>query len=158
MPALTDPAANRRLEAYLYVHIPLVRGMQLRVEEWNAEGLSLSAPLAPNLNHEGTAFGGSLEGLATLACWGLLWLVLEHEPDTHIVVAEAHMQFARPVSGALRAHCPMPQPPLLKAFLDTLHQRHKARIELHCEIVEHQNVCATFDGRFAAHRAGAHAG
>lgn len=66
LPTLTDPAASDRLAEYLHANIPLVRCMQVRVEQWNADGLSLTAPLAPNLNHADSAFGGSLEALATL--------------------------------------------------------------------------------------------
>ncbi|MDE2272743.1 MAG: YiiD C-terminal domain-containing protein, partial [Gammaproteobacteria bacterium] len=64
MPLTLDPAAGQRLEAYLHAHIALVRHMQVRVGTCNAHGLTLNAPLAANLNHEGTAFGGSLDSLA----------------------------------------------------------------------------------------------
>lgn len=85
-------------------------------------------------------------------------MVLEPESDTHLVVAQSHMRFVRPVTSTLRAHCPMPRAAAIAAFLDTLHHRHKARIELQCQIVDHTVVCADFSGHFVAYPAGAPAG
>ena len=90
-----EPADIRaaRLERYMHRTIPLVEQMQVRVVAFDAAGLALTAPLAPNINHEQTAFGGSLASLATLACWGYLWLLLEDEPNMHMVVNEAHIRY-----------------------------------------------------------------
>ncbi|HKT30893.1 MAG TPA: YiiD C-terminal domain-containing protein [Gammaproteobacteria bacterium] len=158
VPVALDRRAGERLQAYLYTHIPLVRHMQLRVDNWDASGLTLSAALAANLNHEGTAFGGSLESLAMLACWGLVWLLLEHEPAVHIVVAESRMQFLRPVTDTLIAHCALPEPAARQTFFDTLERRNRARFELQAEIRQAHIVCAKFAGRFAAYRDIARAG
>ncbi|MGH8291950.1 MAG: YiiD C-terminal domain-containing protein [Gammaproteobacteria bacterium] len=158
VPLSLDPAAGKRLEAYLHAHIPLLRHMQARVDTCNADGLTLSAPLAINLNHEGTAFGGSLASLAMLACWGLVWLLLEPGPAAHIVVAESHMQFLRPVTDTLIAHCALPQAAARQTFLATLKRRNRARLELQAEILQAHMVCANFSGCFAAHRNAARAG
>ena len=57
--------------------IPLVREMQIEVLG-EAEGrLRLRAPLAPNVNDKGSAFGGSLASLMTLAGWALATRKLE---------------------------------------------------------------------------------
>lgn len=152
VPFTLDPAAGQRLEAYLHAHIPLVHHMQARVDTCNAHGLTLSAPLAANLNHEGTAFGGSLDSLAMLACWGLVWLLLEREPAVHIVAAESRMQFLRPVTDTLIAHCRLPDEAARQTFFDTLQRRNKARLELQAGIMQSHAVCARFAGRFVAHR------
>ena len=65
VPDRPGPAA---LEAFLHEKIPLTRAMGLRVAESSAARLVLEAPLAANVNHLGTAFGGSLHALPTLAC------------------------------------------------------------------------------------------
>lgn len=152
MPLALNAAAAARLQTYLYTHIPLVRHMQVQVADWNAHGLTLSAPLAANVNHEGTAFGGSLESLAMLACWGLTWLLLEPKPDIHIVVAESRMRFLHPVTDTLIAHCELPGLAIRQTFLDTLQRRNKARIELQAKITQAEVPCAQFDGRFVAYQ------
>ena len=54
---LPSPAA---LESYLHEHIPITRAMQVRVVEIGPEHARLTAPLAPNINHRETVFGGGL--------------------------------------------------------------------------------------------------
>lgn len=149
-----DEHATRaaRLERYMHDSIPLVRHMHVRVAAFDAAGLTLSAPLAPNINHEQTAFGVSLAGLATLACWGLLWLQLEDHEHTHIVVNESHLRYLRPVNGELRACCPLPADEILQKFLQTLARRGKARMELKAEILQDGNICTEFQGAFVARR------
>ena len=44
-----------RLERYMQRTIPLVGQMQVRVVAFRPTGLTLTAPLAPNINHEQTA-------------------------------------------------------------------------------------------------------
>jgi thioesterase domain-containing protein len=60
------------LATYLYDHIPLSKAMQVSVVSISDEKLVLSAPLAPNINHRDTVFGGSASAIAILAAWSLL--------------------------------------------------------------------------------------
>jgi thioesterase domain-containing protein len=75
---MTDPsdAALRDLEAQLLA-MPPARALQLRVTGGHHDRLRLQAPLAANVNDKGTAFGGSLVSLMTLAAWGLTVLKIE---------------------------------------------------------------------------------
>lgn len=145
-------ARSRALQAYLHRHIPLVRHMQVQVAGFDARGLTLTAPLAANINHQTTAFGGSLASLATLACWGLTWLLLEQAHDPHIVISEAHIVYLRPVTEALVAHCALPEETQLKNFLAMLERRHKARLELKAQILQGKTPCARFTGTCVAYR------
>lgn len=144
-----------RLEDYMRRTIPLVTQMQVQVAGYDAAGLTLSAPLAPNINHEQTAFGGSLASLATLACWGWLWLLLEDEPNMHMVVNEAHIRYLKPVTGVLSARCTAPVAAEQSKFLEMLARRGKARLELKAEITEHGVLRAEYTGSFVAYREGA---
>lgn len=60
------------LQTYLHAHIPLSGAMQVSVVQAALEGVVLSAPLAPNINHRDTVFGGSASAVASLAAWSLL--------------------------------------------------------------------------------------
>jgi thioesterase domain-containing protein len=151
-PAWADESAMRRLERYMHAHIPLVTQMQVTVAGLDAAGLTLSAPLAPNINHERTAFGGSLASLMTLACWGYLWLLLEGEAGLHIVVNEARVSYLKPVTGELNACCPPPDAAELEKFQGMLARRGKARIELNAEMRQAGMVAARYVGSFAVYR------
>ena len=144
-----------RLERYMQRTIPLVEQMQVRVAAYGSTGITLTAPLAPNINHEQTAFGGSLASLATLACWGYLWLLLEDEADMHMVVNEAHIRYLKPVTSALSAECSAPGTEVREKYLETLKRRGKARIELKALTSHGSTVCAEYLGSFVAYRQGA---
>ena len=79
---MRDEQQLRETEAFFYEQIPLTRAMGVRVESYDGQQLVLTAPLALNHNHLGTAFGGSLSALATLAGYGLLWLDLGDRTST----------------------------------------------------------------------------
>lgn len=147
-----DSVTADGLTAFLHEHIPLTRAMDLRAVEASAQRLVLEAPLAPNRNHLGTAFGGSLHALPTLACYGSLWMVLrEAGIDGHVVVKRSHAVYRAPVSGPLRAVCERPAAPLVAEFLADLRRNKKARMELRA-VVEGAvgKPAVEFDGSFVA--------
>jgi thioesterase domain-containing protein len=147
-----DSLSARGLTAFLHEQIPLTRAMELRVAESNAHRLVLEAPLAPNKNHLGTAFGGSLHALPTLACYGTLWMVLrEAGIDGHVVVKKTNALYRAPVEGTLRAVCERPSAKLVAEFLSDLRRHKKARMDL-AAVVEGANgkPAVEFDGSFVA--------
>ena len=141
-----------RLQVYMHTHIPLVAQMQVTVASADAAGLRLTAPLAPNINHERSAFGGSLASLMTLACWGYLWLQLDEHTGLHIVVQEAQLSYLKPVTTMLDARCAPPAEEELQKFRDTLARRGKARIELKAETLQDGEAAARYTGSFAVYR------
>lgn len=147
LPAPGDAA--RLLQEYLDHAIPLVPQMQVQVDELSDSALVLSAPLAPNRNHIGTVFGGSLNGIATLACWGLVWLLL-HGRGAHIVIHEGRMKFARPATARFSAVCNIPDTAVLKDFTNQYAQRGRARIALAASVLCENRKVAEFEGSFAA--------
>jgi len=138
------------LERTLHTEIPLARAMGVTVAQFGVMGLTLRAPLAPNINHKSTAFGGSLATLATLAGWGLLQLLLrEHSPVT-VVIQESRIQYLRPVAEDLQATCAMPLAGELERFLRNLTRKGMARIELEVLIPAGNETAVKFHGRFVA--------
>lgn len=147
-----DSLSAAGLEAFLREKIPLTRAMELRVAESSAQRLVLEAPLEPNRNHLGTAFGGSLQTLPTLACYGTLWMVL-HEAglDGHVVVKRSQAHYRAPVTGTLRAVCERPSAAARAEFIADLQRHRKARMELSA-IVEGTDgkPAVEFSGTFVA--------
>jgi thioesterase domain-containing protein len=150
--SLTRDDAAQRLASYMQAHIPLVAQMQVSVASIGDTGLTLTAPLAPNINHERTAFGGSLASLMTLACWGYLWTLLDEGRGLRIVVKDAQLEYLKPVTGTLEAHCAPPDAEALQRFRDTLARRGKARIALKAEMHQDGAVAARYAGSFAVIR------
>lgn len=148
-----DSTSARGLTAFLHEQIPFSRAMGMRAVENNAQRLVLEAPLGPNRNHLGTAFGGSLQALPTLACYGVLWTVLrEAKVEGHVVVKRAHATFHEPVAGTLRATCQRPPAAEVHEFLAALQRHGKARMELHAVVAGSTPAkpAVKFSGSFVA--------
>lgn len=147
-----DSVTADGLTAFLHAEIPLTRAMGLRAVEANSTRLILEAPLEPNRNHLGTAFGGSLHALPTLACYGALWMTLrEAGIDGHVIVKHSEATYRTPVTDRIRATCELPSAALVADFLATLRRNKKARLELHA-VVEGANgqPAVEFAGSFVA--------
>lgn len=141
----------RQVEELFYRKIPITRALGVRVEEYDGRRLVLTAPLQENVNHLGTAFGGSLNALAVLSGYGLLWLEL-HETESHIVIRESSIHYDRPVRGDIRAVCVRPGEEVLEAFRHQFQQKGKARIVLDATIEEGGVTAVRFRGTFVAMR------
>jgi thioesterase domain-containing protein len=141
----------RRIQELFYSHIPITRAMGVKVEDYDGERLILSAPLSANVNHLGTAFGGSLNALAVLSGYGMLWLELR-ETECHIVIRDSSISYVRPVRGEIRAVCVRPEANELKAFKEAFHRKGKARIALAATIEDEGVTAVRFQGTFIAMR------
>lgn len=149
--ALMNEQLLRDTEAFLRQQIPLTRAMGVTVESWDGQTLILQAPLEPNHNHLGTAFGGSLSALTTLAGYCLLWLTLG-DRQAHIVVRESSIRYKSPVRGALRAMCRRPADEEMDAFQRKYAEAGRARLSLQTTIEEAGKICVEFEGSFVAMR------
>ena len=134
-------------EQYFHQQIPITRAMGVRVVANDENGFVIEAPVALNSNHLRTAFGGSINAVATLAAYGLLWLELR-QPAAHIVVAESSIRFLRPVRETIRAVCLRPAPAEWAAFQTRFIETGKARINLRVSVVEAGQTAAAFEGTF----------
>lgn len=139
----------QQIQELLHSKIPITRSMGVRVEDYDGKRLILSAPLGLNVNHLGTAFGGSLHALSVLSGYGLLWLELK-DTESHIVIRKSSISYERPVRGEIRAICVRPDEEALEDFKQTFHQKGKARISLAATIEDQGITCVRFEGIFVA--------
>lgn len=146
-----NDALLRETETFLHTQIPLTQAMGVTVEGWDGQRLILQAPLEPNHNHLGTAFGGSLSALATLAGYSLLWLLLG-DREAHIVVRDSSIRYRHPVCGVLRAFCQKPDEAEWQAFLQKWSDEGRAHLTLRVTIEHEEKVCVEFEGCFVAIR------
>jgi thioesterase domain-containing protein len=142
----------RAAEKFFHEQIPITRAMGLRVIANDERGFTVEAPVALNSNHLRTAFGGSINAVATLAAYGLLWLEM-NDPVVHVIVAESSIRFLRPVRETIRAVCLRPPANDLEAFRIQLVEKGKARIVLRVNVTEAGQIAAEFEGMFVARRA-----
>lgn len=155
MSASSSPEAERAadlaaLERTVYGHIPLARAMGVRVLRSDADGVLLVAPLAPNINHRQTFFGGSAAALATLAAWVLAQqrLLEEEGLDGHLVIQRSSMEYLEPAAAEVLAECRAPDSAAWARLIRMVKRHGKGRIELTVELTAEGCVVGSFTGSF----------
>ena len=138
------------LQDYLHDHIPLSRAMRVAVERFDDDSVVLSAPLAPNINHRETVFGGSAAAVAILAAWSLLHTRLGSGGVSRRLVIQRHtMQFDLPIDGDFTARSHI-EPDAWAIFVRALERKGRARITVSSVLECDGSTVASFDGTFVA--------
>lgn len=141
------------ITAYVHDAIPLTRSLGARVEHYDGVSVRLSAPFAPNVNHKGTAFGGSLSAVAILSGWVLVHLQLRERGDAaQLVIQRSAFDFQAPVDGDFTATATLPEPRLWERFLATLARHRAARVVVPSTITCASGVGGAHEGTFVAYR------
>lgn len=153
------PDLLRALRIKLRRDMPITRALGLRVVGREGAGLVLASPLAPNINHKGTAFAGSLNATATLAGWGTIWLVLrEHGIRSHVVIQDSAVHYFRPVTGDFTARCKAPPASAIERLVAAVQKKGRGRLELDVMISDEGGDAVKFHGRYVALTEGGAAG
>jgi thioesterase domain-containing protein len=101
------------------------------------------------MNHQQTAFAGSLNALLTLAGWGQVWLILkELDLPGEIVIQDSSNKYLRPVNHDFVAVCYRPEQEQIARFATGLKKKGIARLELCANIYTDDTVAVTFKGRY----------
>ncbi len=99
----------RQLEGYLHDRIPLSRAMAIEVRAATVERAQLYAPLAPNINHRDTVFGGSASAVAILAAWSVVRTrMVEEGLVGRIVIRRSSMSYERAIADGFTATADAP--------------------------------------------------
>jgi thioesterase domain-containing protein len=131
--------------------IMLAKPMGVVVETADETALILRAPLAPNANHKGTAFGGSLYSLAVLTGWAWITRFLAtRQLDAQAVIQESNMRFLVPVQGEMRACIRIPSAADINKLQKMLLRAGRGRIRLQVDMHQGSTLATVFDGLFAA--------
>jgi len=139
------------LEKYLHEHIPLSNAMAVSVVSAELGAVVLRAPLAPNINHRATVFGGSASALAILAAWSLLHTRLRAEGITsRLVIQRNTVEYEQPIQGEFTAHATLEQPASWPQFIRMLARKGKSRISVSSLLQHEGQVVGRFTGEFVA--------
>jgi thioesterase domain-containing protein len=153
-PALDLTFAHAHFDSLLGA-IPLAHAMRIAVRAYDGESLTLAAPLAPNINDKGCAFGGSLTSLTTLAGWGVVALRLKSlGMKCEVYVQDSTIRYLAPVWGELVASARLAEGESWDVFFDALTARGRGRLRLDCRVplASGKEAC-TLEARFVAIRA-----
>ncbi|HEY0199181.1 MAG TPA: YiiD C-terminal domain-containing protein [Rhodanobacter sp.] len=153
--SITDTQVQaRQLIQFIRDEIPLALAMDLQLGDFDDDSFSLLAPLEPNVNDKGCAFGGSLVSLMTLCGWALVELALRRQDkDCDVFVAESTVRYLSPLWQDFRSDARLAEGADWATFFRTLETRGKARIEVDCVVPDADGKpAATLSARFVAKR------
>ena len=143
--------STAEIEVYLRKHIPISAALGVRVLACDAGEAVLAAPLAPNLNHRATVFGGSASAVAILAAWTWLHFALRAAGhDARLVIQKNTVDYLAPIAGDFEARCAAPPMAAWEKFLRTLARHGKARLALAATLTCGGATVAKFSGDYVA--------
>lgn len=145
-----------RFQNRLHENIPLSEALDVRLERYDGHSLLASAPLAPNHNHQGTGFGGSVYSVAVISAWGLVELVLSDLGlSGNVVIQVGEIEHLEPIDQDFYTLCRLPGGEVPDRFRKSLARHGKGRLSLVTEVYcgtpttepKHEPA-AVFQGRF----------
>jgi thioesterase domain-containing protein len=150
-PVIDRTALCNELTATWHREIPIVAAMEMAVERYDGESLTIRAPLQPNRNVHGTTFAGSLYTACVLTGWGAIWLALrERGLLGTIYAAESTIQYRKGVYGDFLCRCAF-DVVAVRSALDKLEAAGRASLELTCTIESGAKLAVNFTGRYVVH-------
>ena len=136
------------LRSYLAARIAPARALEVRLEA--LDPLTISAPLAPNLNDKGTGFAGSLFSVAALAGWALVmrWCAAD-SVGAEVVLQSSTARFLAPARADFRALAHEPPPAQRDKLRRMLARSGRGRTEISVDVKCHEALVMTFSGAYA---------
>ncbi|CAM4197382.1 thioesterase domain-containing protein [Shewanella aquimarina] len=131
--------------------IPVSAFMQIAPKTYEGQTLTVSAPLAPNINLHHTMFAGSIYTLMTLTGWGMVWLqqrLAGVEGD--IVLGKADIRYLAPVGESPQARVTWPKANEQDGELSLLGQGKRAKVKLEVSLYCGEQCCAQFLGTYVS--------
>jgi thioesterase domain-containing protein len=141
----------KEFEAECRAEIPLLTAMELSFVGYTDLALTMEAPLAPNINNKGTAFGGSIASICLFGGWAVSTLAFADNDvhNTEIVVYKSEMTFERPARGHLTIKARISSDDF-EPCLARLQAKDRSRIRMniHVDLFHDEDRCATMDGLY----------
>ena len=145
-PAMTA----QELEAYLHDRIPLTRAMAVEVRAAGPDGVEVYAPLAPNINHRDTVFGGSASAVAIVAAWSALHVRMRAAGlDVRLVIRRNTMSYERPIAAGFTATAAPPVGEAWDKLVATVERGRPARVNVGAQLYCEGQLVGELDGEFA---------
>ncbi|PSQ97741.1 MAG: thioesterase [Bacteroidetes bacterium SW_9_63_38] len=147
--------ALEELERLIVEEMPITQHLEFSLEADEDGRVHASAPLQPNANHMGSAFGGSLSMLATVTGWAMMHQVVEDAMEdmkrrVEVMIQESDIEYLRPVYENISVICERPDEDAIERFERMMERWGRARLELKCKIDAAGERAVTFMGKYVA--------
>lgn len=143
---------KEEFKEFVIKSIPITKSMGIEFKTLSTERVIIKAPLSLNKNHLNTAFGGSLNAIATLGCWSFLQYNLEtvlERSRFHIVISKSQINYLSPIDFdfEIESHAEKKE---LEKFHEDLLTHKQAKIEIIANIYHQDKKCLYYRGTFVA--------
>ena len=138
-------------EAQLYIenNIPMSKKMGMKIIELSEESVRIGMPFAPNINHQGSVFGGSIGSLFFVTCWAYVQLLIaDYFPHPKIVGRQGASVFYAPITSDFQSNLIIPEKNEVNRFLIEFNQKGKAKLTTRAIINYEGKIAADFKGEF----------
>lgn len=137
------------LESYIHQQIPITAAMGVRVVKATIDQVTLAAPLAANINHRETVFGGSAAAIATLAAWTLILVRMRAENlSGRLVIARNSMEYQKPIVDDFTAVATADDLNSWRKFVAGLNRKGRGRVSATSRLMFDDEQMAAFEGQF----------
>jgi thioesterase domain-containing protein len=145
---------REKIQQKIRSEIPVADFMNFQILDLSLQRSRTRFPLAPNVNHLGTAFGGSLFSAGALSCYSLVLAHVEKAGlvDAFVVISKGEIEYLSPGRGDFRVEvdCEVQQ---AEEFQGRLKKGQKAPLKLEARIVApdasgSERQCARFLGSY----------
>ena len=142
-----------QLQTRICDNIPLTPHLAFRLLDWDGQKLTLSAPLAENINDKGTMFAGSQSALLTLAGWACTTLAGESLLDrVDVVAVRSSLEYQAPVAADALIEA-VADDLSLQRFRDRLPRNGRASLGVHARLLDAEGrIASRFTATYMARR------
>lgn len=143
----------KEINSKIIQEIPMARHMGYSISELNVKLAKTFLPLAPNVNHLGTGFGGSLYAFGALTCYSVVLCNLSTLgiENPYVVIADGHIDYLKAARGDMSSSVEVPDQEHVE-FLEAFQAKGVAKLKLEAKIISAGHVCAKFKGNYVVKR------
>lgn len=142
---------KHEFEEFLHKKIPITKSMGFSVIEFTPSRVKISAKLEPNINHKGTAFGGSINCLMVVCGWAMVFInTKEIDPNAHIVIKKSSINYLLPIKEDFIAECNLSDEESKRKFFEMYTRHKKGRLDIKVSCYNQDSLLAEFQGQYVA--------
>ena len=139
------------INQHLHEQIPMTAQMGIRVQSFSDEGVIATAPLKANINHQQSAFGGSIAALGIVTGFVAIWGSLQLRTiSAELVIQHSETEFSKPGLADMESRSRTLSENALESFTTTLTDNGTARILVTSDIFSGGKLIASNTGTFVA--------
>lgn len=139
------------INLHLHTQIPITRTMGIEILDICASNVRSTAPLEANINHQESAFGGSIATLGIVTGFVIVWANLKlNELEAELVIQHSETEFSKPALGKMVAESRSLSEAAMVEFISSLERTGKAQMQVTSDIFSEGKLVATNRGTFVA--------